>query len=376
MYRNITNHYDPGHKRPKLCCDRHFIFHPNDAWNYAHHPSIVWFKGRYFVSFSNGHCHEDDVGQLMRYTVSEDFTEWQPSRVLATPPMHEGRESVLLPGGWHTDGETLVAYYNAFAYDEAVLKDGHRINGNKGRTWLGSFYITSMDGETWSEPTALPSPGGIGHPVRLRSGRLLSPGSMMHAYSDNPDGIHGWTAVQAYPAGYPNNQSFDNGEGIEADTPTGLVKDTLVGLCEGSFVQRDDGTITMFLRSGTPWLWACESRDDGGTWSLPQPTRFSDNRTKACFGRLPNGRFYYLGTPDPFPPRTRHVLALSTSDDGLDFDRHYLLADAQYKGTYPGIDKNGVYGYPSALARDGYLHVIVSINKEAIMALRVPCDTL
>ena len=85
--------------------------------------------------------------------------------------------------------------------------------------------------------------------------------------------------------------------------------------------------------------------------------------------RLPDGRYYYVGTPDPFPPRTRHVLALSLSEDGLDWTQHYLLADAQYKGRYPGIDKNGVYGYPCVLVEGQEMYLTFSINKEMIAVM-------
>jgi len=376
MYEGITNHYEPGMKRPKLCCDSHIVLEPNDEWNYAHHPYIMFFKGKYYVTFSNGPCHEDDVGQVMRYVTSSDFVNWSKPRLLAGPYRGEHREGVILPGGLYTDGETLTAYYAAHEWDESALKDGHRTNGNKGRKNFANFCITTRDGETWSDPIPLACAGGNVNPQKLQSGRLLWAGGRTSAYTDQTDGVSGWTETVCFPAGYPQAKEFDNGEGLDADTPVGLVSDTLVGLCEGSFVQTEDGTIYMLLRSGTPVLWACESHDNAQTWTLPSPTRFSDNRTKFNLGRLPSGRYYYVGTPDPFPPRTRHVLALSVSDDGLEYTRHFLLADAQYKGQYPGIDKNGIYGYPSTIICDGFLCVAFSICKEKIMVLRVPCDTL
>ena len=133
----------------------------------------------------------------------------------------------------------------------------------------------------------------------------------------------------------------------------------------------DDGRLMMLLRSGTPHLWASVSEDQGETWSLPEPTAFTDNRTKFFLGRLPDGRFYHVGTPDPFPPRIRQVLALSLSEDGQLFDQHFLIEDRQFKGRYPGLDKNGIYGYPTCLVRDGVLYVTCSINKEMICVMHV-----
>ena len=376
MYKNITNHYDPGKKRPKLVCFEKILHEPTKEWGFAHHPAIIWFKGRFYVMFSTGHVNEDDIGQVVRYTSSEDFEEWTEPELLYGPVQGEFREAVASPGGWYTDGETLVAYFHSFEYDESVLEDGHRANGNKGHRNRRNQYRTSTDGIHWSEPQDSSAIGGNHQPARLQSGRLLCCGSARHSYSDNPDGIPDWHLTTCFPDGYPNHIDFDNGEGVAVDTPAGVVSDTLVGLCEGSFVQTDDGTIYMYYRSGTPYLWVAESHDNAETWTLPQPTKFTDNRTKFHFGRLPSGKFYYVGTPDPFPPRTRHVLVLSLSDDGLDFNQHFILADTQYKGRFVGIDKNGVYGYPSTLVHDGYLYIVVSICKEKILGLRVPIDTL
>jgi hypothetical protein len=374
IYKFITNNYDPGKKRPKICCEKRVIFEPYEGGEYSHHPRIIEFKGKIYVMFSVGHINEDDVGQHVQYCITEDFNEWTAPQVLVAPWPGEKRPMVLSPGGWYTDGETLVAYFAILEYTEDWIVDGHRKPGSKGRVHHGIKCITSKDGLHWGKPIDIGQGFGCNHqPTRLKSGRLLFSGAENHAYTDNNDGVHDWKYVRCFPQGYPGRGEADNGEGV--DTMSGLVGQT-VGLCEGSFVQIDSGTIYMFLRSGTDYLWASESRDDGETWSLPKPTLFTDNRTKFHLGRLPGGKYYYVGTPDPFPPRTRHVLALSLSDDGLNYTQHFILADEQYKGKYVGLDKNGVYGYPSTMVLNGYFYVTVSICKETIIVLRFPCDTL
>ena len=40
-------------------------------------------------------------------------------------------------------------------------------------------------------------------------------------------------------------------------------------------------------------------------------------------------------------------------------------------GRYPGLDKNGIYGYPTALVWNGTLYVTCSINKEMIAVMHV-----
>jgi hypothetical protein len=143
-------------------------------------------------------------------------------------------------------------------------------------------------------------------------------------------------------------------------------------LCEGSFYQTDDGVLHMLLRNtGRQFahrLWLTESRDNGGTWSEPVVTDFSDCDAKFHFGRLPDGRFYYVGNP---LAGSRTPLVLSLSRDGVHFDRHYILGDTHYERRRRGWAKGGEYGYPHSMIHDGQLYVIVSRQKEAVEVLRV-----
>lgn len=373
MHKHITNHYKEGLKRPKLCTEQRVLWEPREEWGYAHHAQITWFKGRYYVMFSSGHCNEDDTGQRILYMMSEDYEDWSEPKVLADSMPGTYADAVLIPMCWYTDGNTLTAYYLSFEYTEDWLVNGCRKPGSRGRMNWGKYQITSTDGINWSEPQESGNAGGNHSPRKLLSGRLLCPGGIEHGITDDPTGIGGWKTVRCCEDGYPGNQNAEDGEGT---TVAGEVNDHTVYLCEASFIQQDDGTIWMMMRSGTPYLWASKSTDDGETWTLPEPTRFTDNRTKFFFGRLPGGKYFYVGTPDPFPPRTRHVLVLSLSDNGTDYNQHFILDDKQYKGKYVGLDKNGIYGYPSVLVRDGYMHIVFSICKETIVAMRFPCDTL
>ena len=96
---------------------------------------------------------------------------------------------------------------------------------------------------------------------------------------------------------------------------------------EGSFFQTDDGVIHMMLRSEADQLWVTESRDDGETWSEPLMTGYTDGICRPHFGRLDDGRFFGLGTPDPSNPWARTPAVLALSEDGVVFDRHFTVGD-------------------------------------------------
>ena len=55
----------------------------------------------------------------------------------------------------------------------------------------------------------------------------------------------------------------------------------------------------------------------------------------------------------------------------MNFDRNFILGEQAYPMAQPGRTKGGEYGYPNVLIHDGWLHVIVSRQKEGIEALRV-----
>ena len=143
-------------------------------------------------------------------------------------------------------------------------------------------------------------------------------------------------------------------------------------VCEGSAFQTDDGVIRVPLRStGAQFrhrLWLTESRDNGQTYSAPVETEFSDTNAKFQFGRLPDGRFFYIGNP---VGGGRTPLVLSLSRDGMEFDRHMILGETPYAMAQPGRAKGGEYGYPNVLVYDGWLHVVVSRQKEAVEVLRL-----
>ena len=82
MISRITNHYDPGMKRPKLDAVTRIVHEPTEEWNYHHHPFLTRFKGKFFLTFSSGTNHEDDVGQRVLFTSSDDFEHWAQPQVI------------------------------------------------------------------------------------------------------------------------------------------------------------------------------------------------------------------------------------------------------------------------------------------------------
>jgi len=366
-----TNPVRPDSRGEKLSPEQVFLYQPETEWTYSHHPAIAFFKGRFFAIWSNGRVDEDAPGQRVLISTSEDFTHWSPPKPLLDSMPGEFGEAVLTAAGFHQYEGTLVAYAGRHEYAPQSAKDGSRPDSDTQHRNTTLLAMTTTDGESWTPPVDLKLPIVPNHPPQAtRSGRLIISGNISYPYTDDPKGLSGWKMTGIYPPDMLPTL-FDDSEGFW------IVKKRMgwpVGLCEGSFFQTDDGILHMMLRSGTDRLWLTESSDDGATWSVPRETSFSDDRAKFHFGRLPDGRFYYVGNPDP--GSGRNPLVLSLSKDGVHFDKHYILADEPQTQKRPGKHKGGIYAYPHTIVHDGMLYVIVSVCKESVLVMRVPLAAL
>jgi len=367
---------NPGYDgpRPQLDVQTARLYSPVSEWTYSHHASITRFRGRYHAIWSNGHVDEDAPGQRVLIASSDDFVAWSEPRPLVEAWQGVHAPVVLTASGFHQHGGTLVAYAGVYDYPTTCF-EGKRLASQQEHVGTGLYALTTQDGESWSAPRNLDLPCVPNHPPQpTASGRLIISGNISFPYTDDPTGLSGWTMTGIY--------SPEIADGL-FDDPRGhwIVRQAMgwaPSLCEGSWLQTADGVLHMLLRATGPGhaghLWLTESRDDGATWSPPQPTPFSDNNTKFHLGRWPDGRFYYVGCPDPEPRGARRPLVLSLSNDGLVFDQHYTLCDQEYVQRREGQAKGGLFGYPHTLIDEGHLHVIVSLRKEAVMVLRMRCD--
>ncbi len=375
----ITNRWGEVPRRP-VAAEHSCVFRGEGGRAYNHHPQVTSLDGRLLATWSNGPRDEDMVGQHMLLATSGDLGEtWSPPRALAGPLPGRHGFGVLTAEGIHVHEGRMTAYFGYYDITDDGMLLYYACGGNmslaRGKRCHAGAYtgiLASDDGgETWAGPVGrierfIPNLA----PHRLVSGRLILPGNFRYPWTDDPLGRGGW-----HMASLPRIPD-DLDDEPEGHPLARRIRGDAHGHCEGSCFQTDDGVVHMMLRTGTGRLAVSESRDDGRSWSEPVLTGYTDCDCRFHFGRLPDGRFFGLSCPEPGSARTPLVLA--AGDDGIVFDRHYVLGEeANFLARIPGVHKYGRYGYPQLHTLDAATGVaIYSVNKEDVYVCRFPLAAL
>ena len=344
-------------------CETARIYTPDgtdSAWYYSHHTFMTEFKGKYYAVYSSGNRNEDDCRQRIMMATSDNFTDWEV-KVFQDSRYGQHSEMVLYCMGIYTDGETLSVMFDSWEYG----LDGLRKNENGGdlrpEHGTGSLsyrkgpYITqSTDGVNWSEPVVMGGNidglllAGNLSVFQISTGRYIWPGFAALSYSDDQTLKNGWVGINTFLA-----------DGEQECT-----------LTESAVYEHENGTLFCFSRTGggAKTIVVAASTDGGTTWTDAYHTNFLNIGSKFQFGRLPDGRYYYLGNSDT----ARSSIVLMVSEDGINFNEWYVLMDEDYTMMKDGMYKGGLYGYPTSYFDDNYMYVIYSLRKESVEVLRVP----
>ncbi len=324
-----------------------------ETYKWSHEQNICVYDGKVYVMWSSGILHECSNGQRILYAHTEDGVHWSEAAVLAED--HDGPgEMCTMPSGFHAHGSTLVAYYTATLEHPPGLSKKNAL-----------LYLTSKDGRTWSSPQKLTQSSLLEGPRRLPSGRLLMNGQWANGqarlrYSDSPDGITGWK-----------------------DGAVPVVKQ-IAPFPEPSWFVRSDGTVVMIFRAnlGIPWLYASVSTDNGETWSKPAKTNFPAATARSFAGNLPDGTAYVINNSSQTPRPNhkvigrRNPLTIALSDDGILFDRAYVIRAEPTSMRFKGDHKADGWQYPAAVVSKDHLYVAYSINKEDEGVTRIALSDL
>jgi len=331
---------------------------------YSHQAQLTSHHGRLYATWTLGIREEEGPGEHMVLATSDDHGEtWSPPIMVARARPGQFAATIVVSTGLRVVGDRLIAYYGE--WERAVVgmtPAGWRTESQVPEILLNNHTavcISRDGGLTWDDRhTIIAGQTGYMTPSPTASGRLILPGHLTYPYTDDLLGMTGWkrAAVPGLPADFEDTY-FSVVNGVRPACVDHLYN-------EASFFQTDAGVLHMMLRTeDVRLLGVTTSCDNGVTWSTPVLTDYTDCIGRPHFGRLPDGR--YFGMTCPGASRTPAVLALS--EDGVVFDRHYIIGNEPDRGPrVPGFGKSGRYGYPYLHVAGAYGFVIYSVAKEDI----------
>lgn len=185
-------------------------------------------------------------------------------------------------------------YQNIMSVSFLRLASGKiaRFHCVKQTKWLDChplMAISADEGATWSEPRQiLAAPGYFvlnnDRVVQTASGRIIvplafhrSPGTIDEQSSWDPRAIAMWIYSDDEGATWKESKNW-----------WGLPVASGSGLQEPGLVQCPDGSLFAWCRTDQRAQFGFVSRDDGLTWSAPQPTALTSPNSPASIKRLPN----------------------------------------------------------------------------------------
>lgn len=217
--------------------------------------------------------------------------------------------------------------------------------------------MSSDEGATWSEPSSiLAAPGYFvlnnDRVIQTKSGRLVMPLAWHRSLKTKDDGEFA-VDLRAIDLWY---YSDDEGKTwTESDNWWALPAVTKTGLQEPGVVELADGSLLSWARTDQGQQFGMRSRDNGKSWSAPEPLPLYSPAAPASIMRLPgssdllainvdySGQFPHLPTSETYRGRTPLVAAVS-SDGGVTWRNTRLLEGTLRRSyAYPAIHFAGEF---------------------------------
>ena len=132
---------------------------------------------------------------------------------------------------------------------------------------------------------------------------------------------------------------------------------------ENMIVERRDGSLAMYIRTGGGVIWMSDSHDRGRTWSTGYPSDIPNPGSRFHIRALPDGRWLLLNNAEP-ATRTGITAQLS-EDEGRTWSAPLLLEDRE-QVSYPDAAQaaNGTIFAVHDRERHGAAEVLLSIFRE------------
>lgn len=192
------------------------------------------------------------------------------------------------------------------------------------------FSRSKDEAKTWSKPVLMTKGQSYyiinnHRMIQLTSGRLLAPFASIPDYRNAKD--YSWEGFSYYSD--DNGQTWHEGQGRVK------LPKYLTGVQEPGFVELKDGRVMMIIRNEHQRVYNSISRDQGETWSEPQPIeQLLAPRSPATIMRIPTtGDLAIVWNYSPKVLRTPLAIAISR-DEGKTWENIKYLETGYYSYAY------------------------------------------
>ncbi|MBL9216127.1 MAG: exo-alpha-sialidase [Opitutaceae bacterium] len=309
---------------------------PGDS-GHMHHPSIVYFDGRYLAAWNDGYRLEDRPGQRVRFATSADGLAWSAPQELSG---RHPRRRYTTGGLWIRDGEL---------YALAALRDARDIEPTGEDPLLFAYRWDRRTGRFGEGQVILREYFAQNVPQRAPDGDWLVLGK---------DGRSSWQTMKSAKGGVRALADW-----TVRDLPAAGPME------EAEWYALPNGHLVAHFRTRPlRRLLRSYSVDSGVTWTNPVVTDFPEAGARHHGLRLSNGLYALLVNPNTSGQRLPFSIALSR--DGLRYDRiANVRADSPSGGH--GNERPG-YHYMRGFEHGGQLITIYSINQADIGVTLIP----
>ena len=288
----------------------------------------------------------------------------EASACLAARVSHNGGET------WSAHDRIILTPQDRHAMNVMSVSLLRMKNGDIGLFYLvrRSWHDTRMqlirssdEGRTWGPPVecmAAPRYYVVNNDrvIRLRSGRLVIPAAMFLATSaaNTPEAVD-WRGLATFFLSDDDGRTWKQSPGI-CTLPSPY---THTGLQEPGVVELPDGVLWAWARTDLGRQYEFFSYDQGETWTVPQPSRFTSPASPLSMKPIPgSNRFFAVWNPAPNYP-TRAVGPVGG-------DRTPLVLAT---GAGPGLDR---WSAPTVIegtdGRDaGYAYTAIHFVRHAVL---------
>ncbi len=283
----------------KAAAEKAVIFGPQDGnRTFSHGPNIVYFKGRFYVTYSSGVKNEDDCGQRAMIPSPEDGMIWSEPGILPDSVQGEPSRCILQASGLTASDEVVTAFMTCREYEkESLCAPAFRPleDGTKNRY---GFYMSTAGGVNWEPAEKMTFL--LYRSQLISSGRWMigmEPTLLPHTDDINCNNMSSFRFAAVY---LRNRKRYDG---------------KIFMVTESKLYEVVNGILHIFYRMNTGVMWHSESYNSGFDWTEPYPNSFINDGSLLDFGTLPDGRIFCVR--NPAVGRGRNPLVLSLSEKGV-----------------------------------------------------------